>query len=286
VSKILGKVQEKRAFALSLSEALRAPTIVSSTELIPVPTPKHEEAVGLDKFEHGFLQANLEVPEEATVGETFEVRLDLANVAKEPALVVRVENVLPIHPKVTGTISKYEWEDGSINLGSRRLDPQQVDAVRILLVASESGVLRLNPKIVYVDELGKFRACHPDPVVVPVYPPGKFQFSTDQGQRAFDYLCKAFEEDYMKRRFTLEKSGWRTLMQIAKNAKISKTSVYGTGARRGTAIAELLGRGLVEMRIFTEERGRGGKITKARIAYEKDIVKRHMDQKVMKIQEK
>ena len=75
-------------------------------------------------------------------------------------------------------------------------------------------------------------------------------------------------------------------MQIVRDARVSKSSVYGTTARRGSAISELERRGVIELRIFSEERGRGGKIAKTRITYEKDIVKRYVDQSVMKIKEK
>ena len=75
-------------------------------------------------------------------------------------------------------------------------------------------------------------------------------------------------------------------MQIVENAKISKSSVYGAGGRRGPAISELERRGLIETRVFPGERGRGGKILRARIFYEKETVKRYFDKHVMKIEEK
>jgi hypothetical protein len=90
----------------------------------------------------------------------------------------------------------------------------------------------------------------------------------------------------MKRRISLERSGWRTLMQIVKNGNVPKSQVYGSGGRRGQAISELETRGLIETRVFPGERGRGGRIVKARISYKKETIKRHVDQHVMKIEEK
>ncbi len=46
-------------------------------------------------------------------------------------------------------------------------------------------------------------------------------------------------------------------------------------------MSELERRGLVEARIFPEERGRGGDITRVRVAYENLIVERLLDQLVM-----
>jgi hypothetical protein len=96
----------------------------------------------------------------------------------------------------------------------------------------------------------------------------------------FDYLVNAFVEDYMKRRLFIEEAGWRSLVQIAKDAHVSLRSMYGDERRRGSAISELERRGFIEIRTFTGKRGRGGRITKARISYEKETMKRYVDAEV------
>lgn len=50
----------------------------------------------------------------------------------------------------------------------------------------------------------------------------------------------------------------------------------------GIATSELEKRGLVDDRVFLGERGRGGRIFKIRLAYEKETIKRYIDQLVMK----
>jgi len=62
---------------------------------------------------------------------------------------------------------------------------------------------------------------------------------------------------------------------------LSRHSVYGDERSRGRAITELESRGLIEARVFPKERGRGGKITKVRIFYEKETIKRHVDQEIL-----
>ena len=84
----------------------------------------------------------------------------------------------------------------------------------------------------------------------------------------------------MRRRLPLEWSGWRTLMEIVKHTGLSRHSVYGGESSRGLAIVELENRGLIEARVFPKERGRGGKITKVRVFYEKEIIKRRIDQEI------
>jgi len=286
VLRLLEEVKEDRELALSLTEVLHAPSIVSATTSFLTPTPTHEEAVGLEKFEHANIQAYLDMPKEVVVGETFEIRLDMANVAKEPGLLVRIENLIPSNFKVAHTAPVFKLENGTVDMKGKRLEPQKVESMRIRVSTQQSGISHLSPRIVYVDEAGKFTVCQPDPVAIAIYPPGKFQFETNNAQKVFEYLTKAFVEDYMKKRLPVERSGWRTLMQIVTSAKTSKLSIYGTTAHRGTAMSELESRGVVEVRIFPGERGRGGQITKARVAYERDVIKRHIDEQVLKIREK
>ena len=67
----------------------------------------------------------------------------------------------------------------------------------------------------------------------------KFEFASEPSKRAFDYLVSAFVEDYMRRRIAQEKAGWRSLMRIVNDGKLSKSSMYGFRGRRGQALIEL-----------------------------------------------
>ena len=67
-------------------------------------------------------------------------------------------------------------------------------------------------------------------------------------------------------------------MDIVKQGKVSKYSVYGSTGKQGNAIRELEQSGLIEVRLFTGERGRGGNIFKVKVAYDRDNVRRYMEQ--------
>jgi hypothetical protein len=109
--------------------------------------------------------------------------------------------------------------------------------------------------------------------------PAKLEFRSEAARKAFDFLVKAFVEDFSRKKLPRERSGWRTLMNIVKQAKVSQYSMYGTGGRSGLATAELKKMGVVEMRVFFGEKGRGGKILKLRVSSEKENVKRYIDQR-------
>jgi len=67
-------------------------------------------------------------------------------------------------------------------------------------------------------------------------------------------------------------------MDIVKQSKVSKHALYESAGKRGYAISELERSGLIEVKVFTGERGRGGSITKVRVACEKEDVLRFIEQ--------
>ncbi|MGA2681847.1 MAG: hypothetical protein ABSF44_08620 [Candidatus Bathyarchaeia archaeon] len=286
VSALLETVRQERELALSLNEILHAPSLVSTTSTFATPPPTYEKAVGLDRFEHTDIQANLSMPQEVEVGREFDVRLDLVNVAKNFGLLVRVIGLVPSGFKVVDLPSQYLLQEDSLEIKGKRLDPLKVESIKVSLQATAVGSFNIKPQVIYVDNAGNFRTCKPDQVTLTTYPQLEFEFKNEGARKAFAFLTKAFIDDYMHRRLPLEKSGWKTMMDIVRQGKIPQYSVYGTKGQRGTAIAELERRGIVEARVFSGERGRGGKILKIRVFYEKEIVKRQIDQQVMKNQQK
>ncbi len=71
-------------------------------------------------------------------------------------------------------------------------------------------------------------------------------------------------------------------MDTIKHGGVPKSNVYNAHGGMGSAISELERRGLVEIRVFPGERGRGGRILKMRPAYEKETIKRYIDRLVMR----
>jgi tetratricopeptide (TPR) repeat protein len=246
VQRLLVTAKEEHQLAISLTEVLHAPTITSSTISFSTPTPTHEKAVGLERFEHADIQANLTASDEVTIEEEVEVRLDLVNVAKESGLLVRVDNLVPPGFKVTIPPSQGSMENGSIDLKGKKLGPLKVETIKLGLQATQPGMVNSSPQIIYVDDVGKFRTLKLEPVAITVHPKLAFEFKTKAAQKVFDFLAGSFVDDYMRQRLIPERSGWRTLMDTVRHGKVSKSSVYGVGGRRGRAVAELERRGLVE----------------------------------------
>jgi adenylate cyclase len=87
--------------------------------------------------------------------------------------------------------------------------------------------------------------------------------------KLFDYLVKSFIEDYMRKKYVVEKSGWRGLVEAARAIGRSPRTMYGRTEGFSPQVGALIRRGLVETRTTPGQRGRGGVASKLRIAYER-----------------
>jgi KaiC/GvpD/RAD55 family RecA-like ATPase len=102
-----------------------------------------------------------------------------------------------------------------------------------------------------------------------------FGFESDGAEKIFTYLLKAFAEDHHREKQPAESSGWRSMVEIAKGIGVPSTSLYS--ARFSAPLGELLRKGVAERRFFTKQRGRGGRVARVRVAYQKGFVKEYVD---------
>jgi hypothetical protein len=278
---LMKEIEKEKEFALSLTKVLHTPLITSTTSF-PVPSPTFESPVGSEQFGHAHIQANLKAQEDIEFGDQLEILFDLVNIGNNYGLLVRLDNIAPSGTKIASVTPQYEVENSSLNLKGKKIDPLKIESIKINLQPTRAGVVSLRPQVVYVDDRGQFRTSRPEPLSVSVHLKTTFEFHTKEAEAVFSYLVNSFVDDYMKRKMPLEKSGWRTLNEIVTHGRIPKSSVYGARGHRGQDISELERRGIVEYRIFSGERGRGGKISKVRIPYDKETIKRYVDERVMK----
>jgi tetratricopeptide (TPR) repeat protein len=241
------------------------------------------------RFEHFKVQASLMAPTKVKCDQPFEIRFDLVNVSRARGVLIRVENVSVSDFQVTAVSQGTSLIQDAFHFAAGELEPFGIKSVKLSLVPARAGVFNFSPKAIYVDDLGATNVLQVKPVRVTVVSvigerlektaEGELEsivFKSEASQKAFDFLISAFKEDYLKRRLPQERSGWRTLMDLVREGKISKYSVYGFSGKRGQTVTELERAGLVEGRVFTGERGRGGEIFKIRIAYEREIVRRQV----------
>jgi len=239
------------------------------------------------RFDKTNIQAKLTAPREISVDQGFEMRFDVVNVGKKSGSLLKIEEIVAPQFKIESLPSQTKNEKGNLEIQEGHINPFQVKALKLKLSASRAGLLTIEPKIIFSDASGETRACKVEAVNINVKhalptksetAPAISEPNSEAAQKAIDFLITAFKEDYVQRKLLHEKAGWRTLMDLVKQGQLTPYSVYGSVNHRGTAVSELEHSGLVETRVFTGERGRGGKILKLRIAYEKEGVKQYIDQ--------
>jgi len=169
VQRLLEKVKEERELAVSLSEVLHAPGIASATSSFVTPTPNEEKAVGLERFEHADIQVNLiATVKEVNVGEDVDLEIELANVGKAPALLMKVEKIIPEDFDIKGVPSVYRVEDSYLNLKGKRLDPMKTEEIRIVARPRSRGTFKMTPRVFYTDETGEYKSHEPVPLTITV----------------------------------------------------------------------------------------------------------------------
>jgi KaiC/GvpD/RAD55 family RecA-like ATPase len=156
VQKLLASVREEKALASSLIEALQAPSIASSTLSFAAPTPTKEASVGVERFEHANVQANLITPaREVRVGESFCLSVEFVNAGKEPALLTRVEDFVLPDFIVVKAPAIYRLEESCLNMKGKQIAPLKLVEAKLVLQPSKKGVYQLKPVVHYLDELGQ-----------------------------------------------------------------------------------------------------------------------------------
>jgi tetratricopeptide (TPR) repeat protein len=167
VQRLLEKVKEERELALSLSEVLHAPSIVSTTTAFTTPTPNQESAVGLERFEHADIQANLIIRQkELRIGEKLSIELELVNAGKGSALLTKVTEIIPKGFELAEQPENCRVEDNYLNLKGKRLDPLKTKELKLVLKPTATGSFSLKPTVLYVDETGKYKSHMPEPVTI------------------------------------------------------------------------------------------------------------------------
>jgi len=169
VQRLLESVREERQLATSLTEVLHAPTITSTTTSFSTPTPTYEKAVGLERFEHADIQANIILrTKEVKVGEDIDLAIELVNAGKAPALLVKVDQIIPENFEIRQVPESYRVEDSYLNMKGKRVDPLKTEDVKIVVKPLAKGVFIMKPRVLYLDETGKYKSHEPEPVTITV----------------------------------------------------------------------------------------------------------------------
>jgi uncharacterized repeat protein (TIGR01451 family) len=286
ITRLLDKVREERELAISLSAAV-ATSFAPPSDVFHSVTFQREEVAGVRKLQGAFVVANMfSSPTNLRLGESVNLRIELANAGMNTAQLVKIERIIPEGFDLVEKPEELPLEERHLILKGLQLGPLKSEELSFVLRPKVEGSLALNPRILYLDENGQDRVHEPDPIEIMVQ-----DRSTDRSplhtagdilrtSPIMKLLTDAFVEDYMRRRISLDSAGWRGLPDIVRSLKIPRSQVYGDSRYAhtfGKPLERLVKKGIVEFRVFPGRRGRGGNIVKVRVAYEKEPVKRFVD---------
>lgn len=169
VLRLLENVKREREFATSLTELLHAPLAVSSTASLAGPSPAFEQPVGLERFENADIQASLVVPKKnLMMNENLTLEIELINAGRGPAQLIKLQDPVPNGFTLMEESSEYRMEDSYLNLKGKRLDPLKTEGIKLVLKPSAEGQFALRPRILYLDQSGRYKSHEPEPIRVTV----------------------------------------------------------------------------------------------------------------------
>ena len=194
VAGLLKRVGEVRELVTPLAPLLSASRIASTRTALTVPTPTYEEPVGLERFEHAEIRANVTArKKQLLAGENLVLEIELVNAGKGHALLTKIKGVVPEGFELIGKPGQTQTDDGSLNLKGKKLYPLETEEVRLVLRPKAQGAFTLEPVVFYLDEDGKYRAHETDPIrlrvreSVPVLSGGRSDL-VDTGFKQLDRL--------------------------------------------------------------------------------------------------
>jgi len=105
---------------------------------------------------------------EAKVGEDIDLEIELVNAGKAPALLIKVEEIVPEEFKIKRAPEMYKFEDRYLNMKGKRLDPLKTEEVKIVVKPMSKGTFLMKPRVLYIDENGKYKSHEPEHVTITI----------------------------------------------------------------------------------------------------------------------
>ena len=269
VLRLVGKASIEKSVALSLTEILHAPSLISSRQSIATDLPGPNSPAGLEWFEQAYVHQNVAVRNMlSNTGPLVEVDIALVNAGRRSAKLARLEGLVSDDLELVTPPEEYPVSGNGLDLRGRVLHPLNTVSFKLVLKPRFQGFFNLHPVVSYLDEHGAAKSQPLGPVDILASP-------------IVEFLARCFSTDYSTKRIPQDLAGWRSLMEVVSSMKIPRSRVYGD-ARYGHTFSKplemLIKSGLVESRIFLGERGRGGRVLKIRASYEKGAIRRLIDQ--------
>ncbi len=164
----LKRVRQEREILLTPTEVLAENPAAIGAVVAPVSLTR-DQAVGLEKYEDAQVVGNLSLGErELGVGSDLTVELEMANLGKTAATLIKLENVAPKGFELDRAKIPHRVEDNYIDLKGKRLEYLKTHEVKVPMRALNKGTFEIRPRILFVDEKGSYRSYDFEPAALTV----------------------------------------------------------------------------------------------------------------------
>ncbi len=164
----LERAKEEKALLLSPLDALAGNPVASAVSVLPVSLVR-DQAVGLERFEEANVVGSIRVPgSDFGVGSDITLELELANVGKTAATLMKLENVSADGLELDAQKAQLRVEGNFVDLKGKRVEYMKTHELRIPLKARRRGSYKLSPRIMFVDERGNYKSFEFEPVSLSV----------------------------------------------------------------------------------------------------------------------
>ncbi len=164
----LKKARGEKELLLTPIEALTDNPAVAQATVAPVSLIR-DQALGADRFDAANVVGNLSLHQkELGVGSDLTLELEMANVGKTAATLIKLENIAPDGLELDRQRIPYRVEDNFIDMKGKRLEYLKTHEVKILMRAVRKGAFELRPRVLFVDEKGNYRSYEFEPAAVTI----------------------------------------------------------------------------------------------------------------------
>ncbi len=164
----LKRAREEKELLLTPMEALAENPASSEVTVAPVSLIR-DQAVGLERFEAANVVGNLSLPErEVGVGSDLMLELEMANVGRTAATLLKLENLAPQGFELDRQKIPHRVEDNYIDMKGKRLEYLKTHEVKVPIKATKKGIFEIRPRILFVDEKGTYRSYDFEPAALTV----------------------------------------------------------------------------------------------------------------------
>jgi tetratricopeptide (TPR) repeat protein len=166
--RLLDRAREEKELLLSPVEALAGNPALTGVPGAPASLINGQMG-GLERLEEARVVGNLTVPEtDVKMGSELIVELELANVGKAVARLVKLENIGVEGVQLDTRRMPRQVKGDFIDMKGEKLEYMGTHEVKIPMRAVRAGVFQLQPRIMFVDAKGAYRSYEFEPVSLTV----------------------------------------------------------------------------------------------------------------------